>query len=145
MSKDKRDSIQQLLKERLDLFREIQAISARQLEICQHNEADDPLIEKLLVLIAERQTLMEGIDLINEGISHLQKTDSTMNTGDGWSNEQQIAVVINRNDEVCMAWLRNKSREVAGMLQKTRANREASDAYQMGGPADLAWFVDKRK
>ncbi|NLV17853.1 MAG: hypothetical protein GXY50_11710 [Syntrophomonadaceae bacterium] len=145
MSKDKGDSIQQLLKERLDLFREIQAVSAWQLEICQHDEADDPLIEKMLELITERQTLMEGIDLINERISHLQETDSSVNTGDGWSEEQQIAVVINSNDEICLTWLRNKSKEVVGMIQKNRANRAAADAYQMEGPADLAWFVDKKK
>jgi len=146
-----------LVKQRTTLYREMQAISAEQLQVCKENDFNSDLMGGLNTLINRRQALMDQIDEVNKALNSLRESKSdrglvfakqifeeSMSTQEA-REQQAIAATISKNDEVCLTWLQNKSAEVASIIKENRANRVAFEAYKMPGAPNGGWFIDKKR
>lgn len=138
--------VNEMLKKREDLFRELMEISRQQLEFCQRDDVDSDL-SLLQEFIGQRQELMDEIDQLNASLLSGQPT-AELHSGYHPAQDNQLVALmesISRNDKTCLQILQTKSGELAKRIKQTRTSRQAADAYGQGSSIYDAWFIDKKK
>lgn len=136
----------EMLKKRENLFREMLEISGQQLEFCRREDVDSDL-RLLQEFMGQRQVLIDEIDQLNASLLSGQSADE-LHSGFHPAQDDQLVVLmesISRNDESCLQILQTKSGELAKRIKQTRASRQAADAYGQGNSIYDAWFIDKKK
>lgn len=137
-----------VLKKQENLFREVLAISERQVEFCRGAELESADLSGLMELMDRRQMLMDEIERL-----HASLTPEQADLGEGQNspyhpaqNEELVKVMeaIGRNDETCLQLLKESAGRLSVLIKQARDNRRASEAYQGNSVYD-AWFVDKKR
>lgn len=138
----------EVLKKQENLFREVLAISERQVEFCRGAELESADLSGLMELMDRRQLLMDEIDRLNSSL-----TPEEAAAGDGRNapyhpaqNEELVKVMeaISRNDETCLQLLKESAGRLSVLIKQARNHRQASEAYQEKSVYD-AWFIDKKR
>ena len=135
----------EVLKKQENLFREVLAISERQVEFCRCAELESADLSGLMELMDRRQLLMDEIDRLNSSL-----TPEEAAAGDGRNapyhpaqNEELVKVMeaIGRNDETCLQLLKESGRAV-GVIKQARNHRRRRSVP--GDSVYDAWFIDKK-
>ncbi len=138
----------EVLKKRKNLFREMLAISNRQVEFCRGEELESGDLSGLMELINRRQMLMDEIDRLHSSLMSERTTDDEGRDSPYHpaQDEELVTVMeaIRRNDETCLQLLHENAGQLSMRIKQTRNHRRASEAYQ-GNSVNDAWFVDKKR
>lgn len=138
----------EVLKKRKNLFREMLTISNRQVEFCRGEELESGDLSELMELINRRQVLMDEIDRMHSSLMAEQTTaDEGRDLPYHPARDEELVTVmeaIRRNDETCLQLLQKSAGRLSALIKQARNHRQASEAYQGNSVYD-AWFVDKKR
>lgn len=138
----------EVLKKRENLFREMLAISGRQVEFCRGEELESADLSGLMELVNRRQLLMDEIDRLNASLTPEQTAvgDGRYSTYNPARDEELVKMMeaIGRNDETCLQLLKESAGRLSVLIKQARNHRRASEAYQGNSVYD-AWFIDKKR
>lgn len=136
------------LKQQARLYKNMLAISTRQLELARSEELEEGWLQEFLDLIGQRQGIMDSIDGLSAELPEGRVDPGA--PGEHSQYRQLVAGIretigcICRNDEACQELIKKKLGRVADRMAGVRANKKAYRAYTGAGP-DPAWFIDKKK
>lgn len=135
-------SVREALQSYRELLQEMLVISRRQLEVARDTALEDEKLEEFNRLIAERQALMERIDVLPVKFAKIREKPELKDEVEGILG---IVKAIQESDEVTGTLLRKKAAAVWARLLEVQTGRKAMKAYNKEDETIAPWFFDTRK